>query len=197
MQMIKRMTSALVHSPTANEATAAEQDQQRIAQLTHKHRERPRAVATRWPDLCQPRPRLVVRETVGRALHAPQHLVGRERRGRRQPSANSNPSPLTARGLHRAGPSPHRRTARPSRFGSLGTDAVCRVHPSGPVVHATRTAWSAIVPTRLRSEEPAPAPTLNRTDYEHMSPGDAQARRGSRTADYPQPARVTRSHHGL
>jgi hypothetical protein len=63
-----------------------EQDQQRIAQLTHQNRKRPRPMAAQriGPDLCQPRLCLVARETVDRARQAPQHIVGRERGGRRQ-----------------------------------------------------------------------------------------------------------------
>jgi hypothetical protein len=57
---------------------------QRIAQLTHKHGQRARAVTAQrvGPDPLQPRPCLVVREARGAGLQPPEGIVGRKRRRR-------------------------------------------------------------------------------------------------------------------
>ena len=55
-----------------------EQDQQRIAQLAHQHRERPRAVAAQrvWPDSRQPYPGLVPREAAHGAIETGEDIIG-------------------------------------------------------------------------------------------------------------------------
>ena len=79
-------TSCSTRAPAEKEdANSHEQDQQRIAQLTHQHRERARAMAAQsvGPHLGQLHPRLLVREAGGGALHAPQDILFRQRRRRR------------------------------------------------------------------------------------------------------------------